>query len=269
MAIYHCSVKVIGRSSGRSAVASSAYRAGENLYNERDGLTHDYTRKSGIVHTEIMKPEHAPEWASNRQRLWNEVEKAEKRINSQLAREVEVALPAELNKDQQINLVKEYVKENFISMGMVADIAIHDKEDGNPHAHIMLTMRPFENGDFGKKEREWNKNEHIGQWRENWATTANKHLERSGSLERIDHRSYEDQGIDKIAQNTEGHIVRAMERKGRKTEIGDYNREAKEYNRILEELEKQLASLEKSLKTEKSKVEDIFSKVKNDIKEKN
>ena len=295
MAIYYSVVKTISRSSGKSAVASSAYRSGENLYNERDGLTHDYTRKSGIIHTEIMKPEHAPEWAKDRQRLWNEVEKIEKASNARLAREIIVAFPVELNKEQQIELVREYAKENFVSAGMVADIAIHDKEDGNPHAHIMLTVRPFNHdGSWGEKQKkeyildkdgnkqydpekktykcrtikttDWDNKETLEKWRESWAVTTNKHLERSGSTERIDHRSYEDQRIDKIAQKHEGHIVRAMERKGDKTEIGDYNREAKEYNRILEEIEKQIASLERSLKTEKTKVEDILDNIEKDIK---
>lgn len=132
MAIYHCAVKIISRSSGRSSVGAAAYRAGEKLENERDGRTHDYTRKDGVVHTEIMTPDNAPEWAKDREKLWNEVEKAEKSIDAQLCREVEVALPTELTPEQQKELVRDYVKDNFVDRGMIADVAIHDKGDGIP-----------------------------------------------------------------------------------------------------------------------------------------
>ena len=139
---------------GKSAVASAAYRSGEILTNDYDGVTHDFTRKRGIVHTEILLPPHAPPEFSDRSILWNSVEKIEKAKNSQLAREVEIALPVELNREQQIQLVREYVKDNFVLVGMCADIAIHDKEDGNPHAHIMLTMRQLEeSGEWGAKSK--------------------------------------------------------------------------------------------------------------------
>lgn len=153
MAIYHCSVKIIGRSKGRTAVGASAYRSGEKITNEYDGITHDYTRKSGIVYSEIMLCENAPKEFNDRKILWNAVEKIEKSKDSQLAREVEVALPKELNRSEQIELVREYVKDNFIKEGMCADINIHDKNDGNPHAHIMLTMRAIkENGTWNSKQ---------------------------------------------------------------------------------------------------------------------
>ena len=154
MAIYHCSIKIISRGKGKSAVAAAAYRSGETLTNEYDGVTHDYTRRGGIVHTEILLPDNAPAEYSGRGVLWNAVEKIEKAKNAQLAREIEIALPQELTREQGISLVREYVKEQFVNAGMCADIAIHDKQDGNPHAHVMLTMRPIEkDGTWGAKQK--------------------------------------------------------------------------------------------------------------------
>ena len=144
MAIYHCNCKIIGRSGGRSAVGAAAYRSGEKITNDYDGITHDYTNKGGVVYAEIMLPENAPQEWQDRATLWNEVERAEKDSRAQLAREYEVALPRELSREEQIQLVRGFVQENFVKNGMCADIAIHDKEDGNPHAHILLTMRPID-----------------------------------------------------------------------------------------------------------------------------
>jgi len=144
MSIYHCSIKIISRSSGRSAVASAAYRSGEKLLNDETGIVHDFTAKSGVVMSEILLPEHAPAKYQDRQTLWNEVQKTETRSDAQLAREVEVAFPAEMDRNQQIECARDYIQENFISKGMIADWALHDKGDGNPHAHIMLTVRGFD-----------------------------------------------------------------------------------------------------------------------------
>lgn len=141
MSIYHCSIKIIRRAGGRSAVASAAYRSGEKLYNDETGIIHDFTKKSGVIMSEIMLPDTAPERFSDRETLWNEVQKIEKRSDAQFAREVEVALPVEMGRDQQISCIRSYVQENFVEKGMIADWALHDKGDGNPHAHIMLTMR--------------------------------------------------------------------------------------------------------------------------------
>ena len=155
MAIYHLSIKIISRGKGgKSAVAAAAYRAAEKIHNEYDGMTHDYTRKGGVVHTEILLPENAPAEYADRAVLWNAVEKIEKAKNAQLAREIEIALPVELTREQNISLVREYVNRHFVAAGMCADFAIHDKKDGNPHAHIMLTMRPFEQGgEWGAKQK--------------------------------------------------------------------------------------------------------------------
>ncbi len=154
MAIYHCSIKIISRGKGKSAVAAAAYRAGVKIINQYDGIEHDYTRKGGIVHTEILLPENAPAEYADRAILWNAVEKIEKAKNSQLAREIELALPVELTREQNISLVREYVNQHFVAAGMCADICIHDKKDGNPHAHVMLTMRPFnEDKTWGAKQK--------------------------------------------------------------------------------------------------------------------
>lgn len=138
---YHCSVSVIGRAAGRSCVAAAAYRSGEDLYDERQGLEHDYTRKGGVIYSEINKPLESPDAWLDRNTLWNEVEAIERSAKAQLAREVEVSLPRELSRDDQIALVRDYVQQSFVDRGMVADWSLHDKGDGNPHAHIMLTMR--------------------------------------------------------------------------------------------------------------------------------
>jgi len=140
IAIYHCSIKIISRGKGKSAVAAAAYRTGEKITNDFDGETHDYTRKGGVVHTEILLPDHAPVKYADRTVLWNAVEKIEKAKNAQLAREIELALPHELTREQSISLVREYVKAQFVNAGMCADFAIHDTGGGNPHAHVMLTM---------------------------------------------------------------------------------------------------------------------------------
>jgi ATP-dependent exoDNAse (exonuclease V) alpha subunit len=137
LAIYHLSIKIITRGEGKSAVAAAAYRAAAQITNEYDGLIHDYTKKSGVVHTEILLPDHAPAEYADRAVLWNAVEKIEKQCNSQLAREIEIALPVELTAEQNISLVRRFVNEQFVTAGMCADICVHDKNEGNPHAHIM------------------------------------------------------------------------------------------------------------------------------------
>ena len=271
IAIYHCSIKIISRGKGKSAVAAAAYRSGEKLINNYDGITHDYTRKRGIAHTEILLPSHAPPDFQNRSALWNSVEKIEKSKNSQLAREIELAIPKELPPEQQIELVREYVKDNFVSAGMCADIAIHDKNDGNPHAHIMLTMRPLnENGEWGAKSKkeyitdkngeriklkngnfktkkvdtvDWNEQSKAELWRSKWTELANKYLSENEIADRIDHRSFERQGTEQIPTIHLGVAASQMERKGITTERGNINREIKAHNRILAEIKAKIASL--------------------------
>ena len=240
MAIYHHSTQVISRKGGQSACASAAYRSAEKLYNERDGITHDYGRKDGVVHSEILVPDNAPDWATNREKLWNEVERAEKRVDSQLAREVNIALPTELNREEQIKLVTDYAKENYVDRGMVADVCVHDKGDGNPHAHIMLTLRDIDRDGFGKKNRGWNEHSLATEYRKNWAEKVNHELEKRGHEQRIDHRSYKEQGIEQIPTIHEGAIARKID--GRENQISDrceINREIAKENQQLEQCHKQ------------------------------
>ncbi len=157
MAIYHLEAKVISRGTGRSVVAASAYMSCSKLYNDYDGIEHDYTQKHGLVHQEIMLPTNAPTEWSDREKLWNAVEEAEKTKDSRLAREFVAALPIELSKDEWIDLLRRYISDNFVSEGMCADFAIHDTDGHNPHAHIILTVRPLdENGKWQyKTEKEY------------------------------------------------------------------------------------------------------------------
>lgn len=213
MAIYHCSAKVIGRSSGRSATGAAAYRAGEKIVDHRTGLIHDYTRKGGVDHAQIIAPANAPEWATDRSALWNEVEAVEKRKDAQLCREVEVAIPRELTVEQQRQLVLDFAREQFVARGMVADVAFHHQDGENPHAHILLTTRTIGPDGFGQKAREWNDKQLLEQWRSQWAEHANRALERAGHAERIDHRSLADQGIDRQPTQHLGPTATAIERR--------------------------------------------------------
>lgn len=220
MAIYHLSAKPISRATGRSSTGAAAYRAGEKIVDVRTGIVHDYARKRGIDHSEIMAPANAPDWVHDRAKLWNAVEHSEKRKDSQLARDVEVALPTELNADQQRELVRGFVRSQFVAAGMVADIAIHHSKGENPHAHILLTMRDIGPDGFGQKNRSWNDRSLLEKWREQWAEHTNRALERAGHSARIDHRTLEAQGIERIPQIHIGPHVPEMERRGIRTERG-------------------------------------------------
>lgn len=279
MAIYHCSIKIISRGKGKSAVAAAAYRAGEKITNEFDGEIHDYTRKGGVVHTEILLPDHAPAEYADRATLWNAVEKIEKAKNAQLAREIELALPRELTREQGISLVREYVKRHFVATGMCADVCLHDTGGGNPHAHIMLTMRPFdERGAWGAKQKkeyildrdgnkiydpkkrqykcksvpatDWNDPTKAEEWRAAWAQFCNQALEQNGHAERVDHRSYARQGIDQIPTVHLGVAASAMEKRGIRTERGDLNREIEVTNGRLRQLKARIGKLREWLKEE-------------------
>lgn len=284
MAIYHLSIKHMSRSNGKSAVASSAYRAGEKLEEKETGKTHDYTRKNGVVHNEVMLPNHAPKEYQNREVLWNEVQKVEKQSNARLAREIEVGLPKEMSREQQIQCVRDYVQNNFVKEGMCADVALHDKGDGNPHAHIMLTTRGIkENGKWDSKERRvlkldengeripvidketglqkirdrgkkgieyvweretvkannWNDKSKIEEWRKAWAEECNKYLSQE---QKIDHRSYKRQGIDKVPTIHEGHKARKMEQEGAVSDRCEINRKIGRYN-DLNKLQKHLVDI--------------------------
>ena len=271
IAIYHCSIKIVSRGKGKSAVAAAAYRSGEKLMNEWDGLTHDYTKKGGVVHSEILLPAHAPPAFSDRSTLWNSVELSEKSNNAQLAREAEIALPVELSREEQTRLVREYCSSQFVSKGMIADFNLHDTGGGNPHAHILLTMRPLDEkgawlpkskkeyvlDENGEKIRlpsgryktrkvdlvDWNNRENAEVWRRAWADLANEFLERNDCPERIDHRSYERQGIDQLPTVHVGVSATQMEKKGIVTERGELNRNIKAANRILREIRRLVRGL--------------------------
>ena len=223
MAIYHLSMKILSRSKGYSAVASAAYRAGEKILDERTGVIHDYTRKNGVASAVILTPANAPAWCANRAELWNAVEKAERRKNSQLAREFELAIPRELAQDAARETVLNFVRENFVSRGMIADVAFHNLGGSNPHAHIMLSMRAITPDGFGEKVREWNDWTHAETWRGSWADHANRALANAGYQEEIDHRSYERQGLEKTPGIHLGKSACAMETRGIETERGEQN----------------------------------------------
>ncbi|MBP9726686.1 MAG: Ti-type conjugative transfer relaxase TraA [Gammaproteobacteria bacterium] len=207
MAIYHFSAQVISRSQGRSSVASAAYRSSEKLLDERTGEVHDFTRKSDVLEKEILLPKDAPEWMSDREKLWNAVEIAETRKDAQLSREINVALPKELNAEQNWNLLKNFVQKEFVDQGMVADVAFHRGHKGGeeqPHGHVMLTMREITPEGFGGKVRAWNNKELLTTWREHWAEHCNRELARQGFDFRIDHRTLEAQGINLEPQSKIG-----------------------------------------------------------------
>jgi Ti-type conjugative transfer relaxase TraA len=215
MAIYHLHVKVIGRKSGSSAVASAAYRSGSRLRDERLDRSHDFSAKRGVIHSEVMLPENAPEVWSDRERLWNDVEAFEVRKDAQLAREVEFAIPREMSEVQGIELARDFVQSEFVDWGMIADLNVHwdMAEDGmpKPHAHVMLTMRAVDENGFGQKVRDWNRTEMVERWRERWAEIANDRLAELDIDARIDHRSLEAQGIALEPQSQIGAPAQRIE----------------------------------------------------------
>ena len=223
MPIYHLSAKPISRGQGRSATAAAAYRAGELIRDERTGLTHDYSRRGGVAEREVLLPDGAPERWSDRERLWNDAELAESRSNSRTAREVEVALPRELDRGEQWDLVREWAREEFCARGMVADACLHDKGDGNPHAHVMLTTREVDGDGFGAKNRDWNDRAMLQSWREGWQDRCNDaleaHYDRQRTPERereyVDCRSFAERGIDREPTQHEGPAVRQIENRER------------------------------------------------------
>ncbi|MBK5204275.1 MAG: Ti-type conjugative transfer relaxase TraA, partial [Polaromonas sp.] len=270
MAIFHLSIKTISRSAGRSATAAIAYRAGERVLDERTGLIHDYERRKGVEHTEIFLPENSPTWASNRAQLWNAAEQAETRKNSTVAREFEVALPAELNKAQRLALVREFASELVQRHGVAVDVAIHEPgnegDHRNHHAHILVTTRRLTADGFSEKTRELD-NQRSGEvehWRARWAQLSNRHLEISGSQGRIDHRSLAAQregalargdydqaaNLDRMPTTHLGPNVVQMEKRGIRTERGAINRDAHSHNAQVT----QLAEVRQQIEKEKTRL---------------
>lgn len=209
MALYHMTAKIISRSKGRSSVAAAAYRSRSIIIDDRQGLTFDYSHKRDLAFSEIILPENAPERFNDRETLWNEVENKERRRDAQLAREIEVALPSELNLSQQIELTREYIKDNFTSKGMIADYSIHHLKN-NPHAHIMLTTREVSRDGFKGKVRDWNNKKYLLDWRKKWADKTNEKLLSAGYDTRIDHRNFREIGIDLIPQKHVGYNLKFL-----------------------------------------------------------
>ena len=276
MALFHLTVTQVQRSAGQSAVASAAYRAGERLYSERYGEYSDYTRKGGVICSDILLPPQAPPEYQDRQTLWNALEAAERGKDAQLAYSFDIALQNEFSLEENIALARQFLLEQFVSRGMVVDFAVHrpDKEDGgipNPHFHVLCPIRPIlESGKWGYKQRrvyrldedgnrildekgkplfdavpttDWGRPETLEHWRETWAKMCNAKFEEKGLPCRIDHRSYLRQGLDLLPTVHEGPAVRQMEAKGISTDKGDLNRWIKATNALLKDLKQKIKAL--------------------------
>ena len=269
MAIYHLEAKVIGRSTGRSAVAASAYMSCSKILNDYDGVLHDFTRKHGLMWEHIFLPENAPQEWQDRSELWNAVERTEKTKDSRLARELVVALPVELGKEQWINLLTGYIQSNFVADGMCADVAIHDTDGHNPQYYVekkKVYMPPSEAGrhgyerankypkstKFGRQNpitARWNSDEQLVVWRENWAQTTNKYLDEANRSDaHIDHRSHAARGIDEQPTIHEGYVAQAMERRGFTADRCEINRQIKADNAMLRELKAAFAKISQAVK---------------------
>lgn len=271
---FHFSISMISRGKNKSAVASAAYISCEKLTNEWDGVTHDYHNKKGLLHAEIFLPENVPKEFQDRSFLWNSVELNEKASNAQLARNFIIALPKELSVEENKNLITDFIQENFVSKGMIVDLAIHDERDEgnkNIHAHIMTTLRPInEKGQWQPKSKkeyildkngekiklksgnyktrkveltDWNDKGNAEKWRENFAALCNQYLEKNNLEKRVDHRSFERQGIEEIPTIHLGASASALERKGIETDKGNINREIKKHNSLVKAIKERITEL--------------------------
>ena len=266
MAIFHMSFSNISAGKGRSAIASAAYRSGEKLFDDKEGRSYFYAR-SVMPESFILTPENAPEWASDRQKLWNEVEKKDRKANSRYAKEFNVALPVELTNEEQKALITKFVQETFVDKGMVADVAIHRDHKENPHAHVMLTNRPFNpDGSWGLKSKtqyvldkngkqlltkngnpkqrkiwlvDWDKPGKVEEWRHAWAEEVNSLFQAKGMPERISEKSYEEQGIEKTPTKHEGHNSQTKERKAFNEAVKEQDRTKKQYQNNQEKINNQ------------------------------
>jgi len=294
---FHFSVSIISRGKGKSAVASSAYIAGEKIKNEWDGVTHDYTKKQGVIHKEIFLPEHAPKEFSDRNTLWNSVELFEKKSNAQLARNFIIALPKELSLEENKKLITEFIQDNFVAEGMVADLAIHDEsQDGNNniHAHIMTIVRPLnEDGTWGQKSKKeymldengekilnkngkpktrkveltnWNDRGNVEKWRESFSNLCNRYLKENEIDKRVDHRSFKRQAVKQIPTIHLGAAASALERKGIRTEKGDINREIKKQNQLLKAIGEEIRKITGWLSDFKDRLKTAYQEHKEETK---
>lgn len=282
MSLFYLNVRILNRSK-QSAVAAAAYRSGEKLYSERDMETKKYRTREVAPESFIMVPDNAPEWVNIREKLWNEVEKIEKNINSQLAREIKVALPLEQSNNVQKELLVDFIQRNFVDKGMVADVSIHRDKKENPHAHIMLTMRPFmDNGQWGNKKKkiylkddngnkildskgkpkyrtysltDWDKRNNILIWRKDWADTVNRYYEQEGLNERITEKSYVEQGLDKMPK----HRLTVEEYRFEKAQKEQAEREGKTYKpkSFYAQINKKIDTLNKAIELKKQKIVEL------------
>lgn len=229
MALYRLETKMVCRKRGESSIDVAAYQSGEKLLDTRDGQVYNFNSKTEVVHTGILLPDNAPPEFSDREKLWNAVEKAEdgstRWKDAQTARKIIVALPRELSFPEQKELLIEYTTVTFVNQGMVADVAMHDKGDGNPHAHILLTTRTVSHVGFGLKDRNWNDRKQLHVWREEWSKAQN-HVFMTKNLDvRVAYKSHKRRGnADYKPTKHLGPVLTAMERRGIKTRLGDYNR---------------------------------------------
>ncbi|NLS63157.1 MobQ family relaxase [Lactiplantibacillus plantarum] len=264
MAIFHMSFSNISAGKGRSAIASAAYRSGEKLFDDKEDRHYFYAR-SVVPESFILTPKNAPAWASDREKLWNEVERKDRRANSRYAKEFNVALPVELSEDEQKELLTKYVQENFVDEGMVADVAIHRDHPDNPHAHVMLTNRPFNSdGTWGIKSKKqyildengnktytgtskypksrkilmvnWDKKEKIIEWRHNWAVSVNQVLEQKNIPDRISEKSFTEQGISDTPMQHEGINSKRHERKVFNQQVKSYRKSKAGYKNMQEKV---------------------------------
>ena len=294
---FHFSVNIISRGKGKSAVASAAYISGEKIKNEWDGVTHDYTKKQGVISKEIFLPDHAPEEYKDRKTLWNSVELFEKNSNAQLARNFIISLPKELSIEENEKMIEGYIQTNFVKDGMIVDLAIHDESrEGNQniHAHIMTIVRPInEDGTWGQKSKKeyildekgekilnkngkpktrkveltsWNDKGNVEKWRENFSDLCNKYLAKNKIEKRVDHRSFKRQGIKQIPTIHLGASASAMERKGIRTEKGDINREIKKQNELLKNIGNEIKKITSWLAGFKDKLKESYKEYKDQSK---
>ncbi|MCO4111707.1 MobA/MobL family protein [Enterococcus faecalis] len=294
---FHFSVNIISRGKGKSAVASAAYISGEKIKNEWDGVTHDYTKKQGVISKEIFLPDHAPKEYKDRKTLWNSVELFEKNSNAQLARNFIISLPKELSIEENKKMIEEYVQNNFVKEGMIVDLAIHDESrEGNQniHAHIMTIVRPInEDGTWGQKSKKeyildekgekilnkngkpktrkvelttWNDKGNVEKWRENFSDICNEYLAKNKIEKRVDHRSFKRQGIKQIPTIHLGASASVMERKGIRTEKGDINREIKKQNELLKNIGNEIKKITSWLAGFKDKLKESYKEYKDQSK---
>lgn len=254
MAIYSFNVKMVSRANNQNVIASAAYRSGEKLKDYATGETKRYKAREVEPENMILAPSYAPSWVYNREQLWNAVEASEKRVNSQLARSFMVALPVEFSRQEQREVIMKFAQENFVDKGMIADIAIHRDDKGNPHAHILTTTRHIDSEKgFTTKERSWNAKDLHNGWREDWEKVCNEKLVEIGYEDRlISHKSYADRNLDYVATVHLGYKENALKLKGIKTERAVLNEQITQYNAQLKQLKKE---------TEKAKTEELYEKM--------